>query len=306
VIPSGYEIRRAGPEDVALLPDVELSAARLFETHLGETGLTDEHLTHVTSVEHFEKARQAGHLWVAVGPNDEVAGFALAREVGGCAHLDELDVLPAHGKRGVGSALLAAVCSWAREAGHPAVTLRTFRDVPWNRPFYEHRGFCVVESVTLSEAHVALEASERRRGLRTDLRVAMTCEMAGGRPKDNAMIARAAIRAETQENPLMPKLIVLYPPPADATLFEHRYRVEHAPMVLEKIPGLKKFVASQVIGAPAGTAAYHRVAELYFDSLESLQAAMASAGGQSTVAHAMEISTGGPPVVLIAEDDQPL
>jgi hypothetical protein len=38
----------------------------------------------------------------------------------------------------------------------------------------------------------------------------------------------------------------------------------------------------------------HRVAELYFDSIESLQAAMASAGGQATVAHAMEISTGGP------------
>jgi hypothetical protein len=51
-------------------------------------------------------------------------------------------------------------------------------------------------------------------------------------------------------------------------------------MVLEKIPGLQKFVVA------------------------SLQAALASPGGQTTVAHAMEISTGGPPVVLIAEDDQ--
>ena len=49
-----------------------------------------------------------------------------------------------------------------------------------------------------------------------------------------------------------------------------------------------------------------QVAELYFDSLESIQAAMASGGGQATVAHAMEISTGGPPVVLIAEHDKPL
>ena len=104
----------------------------------------------------------------------------------------------------------------------------------------------------------------------------------------------------------MPKLIVLYPRPADPAIFERRYRVEHAPMVLEKIPGLKKFVASQVLGAPTGTAPYQRVAELYFDSLESLQAAMASVGGQATVAHAVEISTGGPPVVLIAEDDKPL
>jgi uncharacterized protein (TIGR02118 family) len=102
----------------------------------------------------------------------------------------------------------------------------------------------------------------------------------------------------------MPKLIVLYPPPADAAIFERRYSSEHAPMVLEKIPGLKKFVAARVLGTPAGTAApYQRVAELYFDSLESLQAAMASGGGQAAVAHAMEISTGGPPAVLIAEDD---
>jgi uncharacterized protein (TIGR02118 family) len=104
----------------------------------------------------------------------------------------------------------------------------------------------------------------------------------------------------------MPKLIVLYPPPTDVTTFERRYNSEHAPMVLEKIPGLKKFVAAQVLGTPVGAAPYQRVAELYFDSIESLQTAMASAGGQATVAHAMEISTGGPPVVLIAEDDKPV
>jgi hypothetical protein len=40
--------------------------------------------------------------------------------------------------------------------------------------------------------------------------------------------------------------------------------------------------------------------------MESLQTAMASAGGQTSVAHATEISTGGPPIVLIAEDDKPV
>jgi uncharacterized protein (TIGR02118 family) len=103
----------------------------------------------------------------------------------------------------------------------------------------------------------------------------------------------------------MPKLIVLYPPPVDAAAFERRYLNEHVPMVFEKIPGLKRFVAARVVGAPAGTAPYQRVAELYFESPEALQVAMASAGAQATVAHANEISTGGPPVVLIAEDDTP-
>ena len=103
----------------------------------------------------------------------------------------------------------------------------------------------------------------------------------------------------------MPKLIVLYPPPADVATFERRYEVEHAPMVTEKVPGMTRFVAARVLGTPSGAAPYHRVAELYFESIGSLQAAMASPGGQETVAHAMEISTGGPPVVLIAEDDSP-
>jgi uncharacterized protein (TIGR02118 family) len=103
----------------------------------------------------------------------------------------------------------------------------------------------------------------------------------------------------------MPKLIVLYPPPVDAAVFERRYLGEHVPIVLEKIPGLKRFVAARVLGTPAGAAPYQRVAELYFESPEALQSAMTSAGGQAAVAHANAISTGGPPVVLIAEDDKP-
>ncbi len=104
----------------------------------------------------------------------------------------------------------------------------------------------------------------------------------------------------------MPKLIVLYPPPDDPAVFERRYRLEHAPMVLEKLPGMTKFVSAHVLASPFGSVLYQRVAELYFDSMEALQAAMASAGGQAAVAHAMEISTGGAPVVLIAEDDKAL
>ena len=104
----------------------------------------------------------------------------------------------------------------------------------------------------------------------------------------------------------MPKLIVLYPPPVDAATFERRYSAEHVPMVFEKIPGLRKFVAARVIGTPSGAAPYQRVAELYFDSLDALQSALGSAGTQAAVAHAVEISTGGAPLVLIAEDDKPI
>ena len=168
-----YEIRRAAPEDVSFLPDVERMAGTLFDTHLAATGLTDDVVAYVNSVEDFEKAREAGRLWVAVAAEGQVVGFALVLEIGGFAHLEELDVLPAHGRRGVGSGLLDAVCAWAATAGYPAITLRTFRDIPWNAPFYRSRGFEVVDSSLLSDEHVEIEALERQRGLRTDLRVSM-------------------------------------------------------------------------------------------------------------------------------------
>ena len=71
------------------------------------------------------------------------------------------------------------------------------------------------------------------------------------------------------EDGTMPMLLVLYPPPADVGTFERRYETEHAPMVLQKIPGLKKFLAARVLGTPEGAVPYQRVAELYFDSIES-------------------------------------
>jgi GNAT superfamily N-acetyltransferase len=179
MIPHGYYVRRAAAADIAHLPEVERQAAARFAICFDETGLTDELVARVNSVESFEHARQAGRLWVAVAPTGAVVGFALVRDVGGYAHLEELDVVPSHGRHGLGSALLATVCAWAREAGYPAVTLRTFRDVPWNAPFYRRRGFQVVDASELSEQHVALDDVERRQGLRTDLRVTMTLPTAG-------------------------------------------------------------------------------------------------------------------------------
>lgn len=53
------------------------------------------------------------------------------------------------------------------------MTLRTFRDVPWNRAFYERRGFQVVGADSLPECLRHFEAIEQAKGLRTDNRVTM-------------------------------------------------------------------------------------------------------------------------------------
>ena len=173
----GYCVRLATADDVAQLPEIEREAGTIFRGRLEETGLTEALLTDVTSLDAFENARRFGHLWVAVAPSGDVVAFALVLMLGGIAHLDELDVLPTHGRQGVGSALLHTVCSWAEQAGHPAVTLSTFRDVAWNGPFYARRGFRVVDPSAISADHVHLVESERERGLRTDLRVLMAYSM---------------------------------------------------------------------------------------------------------------------------------
>jgi GNAT superfamily N-acetyltransferase len=175
----GYDIRLAAAADVAALPEIERQAGFRFKSHPADLGITEAMYEDSTSVETFAEAQRASRLWVAYSPAGEPVGFALVTEVAGYAHLDEIDVLPLHGSQGIGSALLAAVCSWAKEMRYPAVTLRTFRDVRWNAPFYRARGFRVVESAEVSGAHVELEASERQRGLRSDLRVTMVYETAG-------------------------------------------------------------------------------------------------------------------------------
>jgi hypothetical protein len=46
---------------------------------------------------------------------------------------------------------------------------------------------------------------------------------------------------------------------------------------------------------------FHRVAEVYFPSMQALEACLHATGGQETLEHAVEISTGGTLVFLTAE-----
>ena len=101
------------------------------------------------------------------------------------------------------------------------------------------------------------------------------------------------------------KVVVLYPAPRDVNTFERQYTQEHVPMVtVQNFNGMTKFLASKILGTPNGSPApFHRVAELHFPSMDVLQAAAGSPDAQKVVAHAVSISTGGPPVILVAEED---
>ena len=100
------------------------------------------------------------------------------------------------------------------------------------------------------------------------------------------------------------KLVVIYPYPADVEAFEKLYTEEHIPMVSAgSLPGITKFVETKLIGTVDGSPPpYYRIAELHFPSLETLKDAASSEGAQTAVAHAIDISTGGLPLFLVAEE----
>jgi GNAT superfamily N-acetyltransferase len=92
-------------------------------------------------------------------------------------HLEELAVHPAHQRRGLGARLVAAVVGWARARGAAALTLSTFRDVPWNAPFYARIGFRALDPAQLPATLAALVERERAHGLPVEQRVVMRLDL---------------------------------------------------------------------------------------------------------------------------------
>jgi GNAT superfamily N-acetyltransferase len=76
----------------------------------------------------------AGDVRVAV-EDGVVVGYVYVVVVDGGMHVEQVTIDPAVARRGVGRALLDAL-------GGP-LTLTTYRDVPWNGPYYERLGFRV-------------------------------------------------------------------------------------------------------------------------------------------------------------------
>ena|ERR1700685_4414448 len=99
------------------------------------------------------------------------------------------------------------------------------------------------------------------------------------------------------------KLIVAYPKPTDLDAFEKIYHEQHMPLAAEKLDGKTKIVLSKILGSPQGAPAYYRMAEIHFPSMEALEACAASPGGQEVIDHAVRISTGGRPQMMVAEEE---
>jgi len=100
----------------------------------------------------------------------------------------------------------------------------------------------------------------------------------------------------------MVKTVVLYGHPEDPAAFEEYYASTHMP-IAARMSGVSRFEASRALPAPDGTPApFYRVAELWFDSAEQMQATMGSPEGRATSADIANFATGGV-TFMVAEVD---
>ncbi len=98
----------------------------------------------------------------------------------------------------------------------------------------------------------------------------------------------------------MVKLSVLYGPPQDPDAFARHYRDNHVPLA-QRIPHVQRFEHGHARpGFDGGQPPYHYIAELWFDSPETLQAAFSSDEGQAAVGDVESFATGGA-TMLVSE-----
>lgn len=158
-------LRKATVDDAPQLEVIENAADALLIERLGATSWPP-------AAAGRDRLEADGAVMIAEVMGQPV-GFVHLLEVDGQAHLEQLSVLPAHGRRGYGRLLVRAALREAGSRGHRRVTLRTYADVPWNAPFYASCGF--LESLPETPFQRRLIDVESQLGLdRLGRRVQMT------------------------------------------------------------------------------------------------------------------------------------
>ena len=96
----------------------------------------------------------------------------------------------------------------------------------------------------------------------------------------------------------MAKVMAMYGHPADPAAFDRYYYSTHVPLA-KKVPGLRTYeVTTGLVMTPSGASPWHLVATLTFDSMEAVQAALASPEGLATAADLGNFASGGVDLLL--------
>jgi GNAT superfamily N-acetyltransferase len=177
---AAVSVRGVRPGDVGRLQAIQLAAGDAFR-HVGLSAVAENPPLPAESLSGY---RQAGRAWAAVDDHDEPVGFVVADVVDGAAHIEQVSVHPAHARQRIGAMLLDHVAGWAAHHGLSALTLITFRGVPWNAPYYERLGFRELAEDEVTPGLAALWAAGPGAGPDRPVCVCMRRELTGDRPAD--------------------------------------------------------------------------------------------------------------------------
>lgn len=155
--------------ELLLLQAIGVAAGRRFAA----LGMDDVAADPPHELAALERWRMTGRAWVTTDRDGHPVGFVVVDLVDAAVHVEEVSVLPDVGGRGHGMALMRHVEKWARAKGYTKVTLTTFREVPWNQPWYERRGYRVLAEEEWTPGLVARREREAAQGLDPDQRVIM-------------------------------------------------------------------------------------------------------------------------------------
>ena len=166
-------IRLANKVDTAALPDIERSSGETFR-HIPDLAWIADDI--VTSQERHEKLIQQGTVWVAHDNQKIITGFLTAELHQDVLHIWQMSVRLDQQRQGIGRNLIHAAELWARSRHLMALTLTTFRNVPWNAPFYRSCGFEIVNPLVCPMLLAMLDA-EREAGLPIEQRCGMILQL---------------------------------------------------------------------------------------------------------------------------------
>lgn len=163
-------IRLATRDDAAAMAAVEAAAAQRFRA-IGMPEIADAEPTDRADV---LMRIDAGRAYVALDLRDACVGFAFYRLLDAQRlYLEELDVAPSHRGQRIGARLIERVTARAVEDGIAQIVLSTFREPPWNAPYYRRLGFADIDDAALDDALREIRAHHVARGLDETRRVFM-------------------------------------------------------------------------------------------------------------------------------------
>lgn len=169
MVTSSYTIRPARADEAEALREIERAAQQAF----AGVGYPAIAAGEPIAAAILQAAAKDSLLLAAVDAQDNPVGFAICEEIDGCLYLRELDVHPDHAGQRLGARLLDAASDVARQRRLPALTLTTFRSVPWNAPYYTRLGFVELRADEIGPGLTMVLARQRAAGLDMANRVAL-------------------------------------------------------------------------------------------------------------------------------------